>query len=117
MTRASHAATAVASLLTEQAFMAQVTQLAEIRGWSWCHWRPARTAHGWRTAGSGPLSKGFADLTLVRTRDRRRIYAELKSSTGKLDADQRAVLDVLRHVAEVHVWRPQDWPAIEEVLR
>jgi hypothetical protein len=36
------------------------------------------------------LSKGHPDLLLVRPRDRRLIYVELKSSTGKLDADQRA---------------------------
>jgi hypothetical protein len=117
VTHRSPAPVAIASLTSERTFMEQVTQLAELRGFSWCHWRPARTAHGWRTAGSGPLSKGHPDLLLVRPRDRRLIYAELKSATGKLDADQREVLDVLRQVGECHVWRPQDWPLIEATLR
>lgn len=31
-------------------------------------------------------------------------------------AESRGVLDLLRSVAEIHVWRPLDWPAIVEAL-
>ncbi len=111
MTRSSHAAFAVASLITEREFQRQVTDAAELFGWSWVAWRPAMTAKGWRTPVSGPLGKGWPDLTLVR--DDRLIFAELKSQDGRLTPAQRDVLDLLGHTAEVHVWRPSD---LDEVL-
>lgn len=93
---------------TEAALQTQVTQLAEYLGWHWAHFRPARTTQGWRTPVSGPLGEGFPDLVLVRARDRRLMFVELKSATGRLRPRQRTVLDTLGHVAEVHVLRPQD---------
>lgn len=101
--------------------MAQVTQLAELRGWQWAHFRPAMTAKGWRTPVSGPLGKGWPDLVLVR-RDRI-IFAELKADRGALTADQERVLRLLDDVdpsdemVKVHIWRPRYWDHIEEALR
>jgi hypothetical protein len=107
--------------MTESDFQRQVTDLAELLGWSWAHFRPAQTARGWRTPVSGPLGKGWPDLTLVRIRDRRLIFAELKRDGGKPNADQAAVLAVLGELAgsrvEVLVWRPADFEQIAEVLR
>jgi hypothetical protein len=40
--------------------------------------------------------KGWPDLTLIRRRDRRLIFAELKREDGELSARQSAVLDLLR---------------------
>jgi len=63
---------------------------------------------------------GFPDLTLVRRRDRRLIFAELKSEKGYLSSRQAEVLELLEEVGcTVHVWRPSDLAsgAIAEVLR
>lgn len=115
--------------LTERDFMRQVTDLAELRGWSWAHFRPAMTEKGWRTPVSGPLGAGWPDLVLVNPEKARLIFAELKSARGKESVAQTAVLDALETVAirfggvpgaggvEVHVWRPADWSTIEAVLR
>lgn len=105
----------MASLVTERDWLRQVTELAELLGWSWAHFRPARTEHGWRTPVSGPLGAGFPDLVLVR--GRRLILAELKAQDGRLSPDQRNVLDLLRGAAEVHVWRPADLPLVADLLR
>lgn len=110
--------------LTEAAFQQQVTDLAEVRGWGWAHFRPARTANGWRTPVSGPLGAGWPDLVLVR--GERLIFAELKAARGRLSTRQRAVLEALGRVAayrdppprvEVFVWHPSDFPEIQELLR
>lgn len=113
--------------------------LATIYGWEHVHFRPALTKHGWRTPGSGTMAAGWPDLVLLRARDRRLIFAELKSDAGKVTQDQQRVLETLRvltadHVdgsghrvldpigvagprVEVYVWRPRDFDQIIEVLR
>jgi hypothetical protein len=109
--------------ILERDFQQLVTDAAELYGWRWVHFRVARTAHGWRTATSGPLGKGFPDLALFRDRDGRVIYAELKTDRGQLDADQIRVFEYLGGVARRHgwlsvvVWRPEQWDEILEVLR
>lgn len=103
--------------MTEAAFQQQVTDLAELTGWAWAHFRPAMTSNGWRTPVSGPIGAGFPDLVLVRARDKRLIFAELKAARGPLSEVQESTLATLREVAEVHVWRPADFDAIAEVLR
>lgn len=112
--------------------------LAVILGWEHVHFRPGMTKHGWRTAGTGSMAAGWPDLTLVRPRDRRLIFAELKADGAVTSPDQERVLDVLRSLTrdgmadqffgrsnvpyepakvEVHVWRPRDWDSIEATLR
>lgn len=115
--------------LREDEFMGQVCELAEIRGWSWVHFRAARTARGWRTPVSGPLGKGWVDLVLVRSRDRRLIFAELKGEGGDVKPEQGPVLEQLGKLEwprwrpagaptiEVFIWWPADWATIEQVLR
>lgn len=119
--------------ISEVQFMAQVTELAELRGWQWVHFRPGRTAHGWRTPVSGPLGKGWPDLFLIRAKDRRIIFAELKKDGALPTPEQRIMLDLLEEVTsslvhhtdneweeapvEVWLWRPQDWPMIEMTLK
>ena len=78
---------------------------------------------------------GWPDLTLIRQRDRRLIFAELKGEKGRLSERQLEVLELLRCLdvplgrtpqpfdvpprVEVHVWRPSDLASgrIAEVLR
>ena len=113
--------------MTEAEFLAQIVELATYLGWTWKHDRPARTAHGWRTPTSGPLGKGWPDLTLVRARDGRMVLAELKRDDAPDPAgDQAVVLAYLREAATavarwhgwltVAVWRPRDFDVIVEIL-
>ena len=111
----SPASRAIASLITERAWQAQVTDLAKVLGWPHAYFRPARTERGWRTPVSGPKGAGFPDLVLVR--GDRLVFAELKAQDGRLTPDQRHVLGVLGKAAECHVWRPADLNAVLEVLR
>lgn len=97
-----------------------VTDYAALRGWLWLHQRPARTARGWRTATSGTLGggKGFPDLLLVRPADGRWLVAELKTDTGRLTAEQKAVHEALRACGwRVEVLRPRDRARVIELLR
>jgi hypothetical protein len=145
MTRIGRLArSAVAKLplpISEAQLHRQVVELAEFRGWEWVHFRPGRRAdESWYTPVEGPLGKGWPDLVLVRPRDHRLIFAELKRDGAKTTAEQERVLGVLRALAvgsgrvalshtvagtadedrlptiRVVVWRPADWPEIERVL-
>lgn len=100
---------------TEAGFQDAVLELAELRGWEFVHFRPARTAKGWRTPMIG--MPGFPDLILCRPP--RLIIAELKSDRGKATVDQLCWLELLGTCdgVEVHLWRPSDWNEIETVLR
>jgi VRR-NUC domain len=108
--------------LSEAEFMAQVVQVAELYGWRWAHFRPARTSKGWRTPASGPLGAGWPDLVLTRERDGRMALVELKVDDGRVSNDQSAVLEYLGGVARRHgwlyvgVWRPRDFDAIVAAL-
>lgn len=103
--------------MTEMEFMRQVTDLAEIYGWAWVHFRPAQTAKGWRTPVSGPLGKGWVDLVLVRPRDGRVLFIELKGEKGKCSIEQLEVHDtLLRAGAHCETWRPTDFERIQAVL-
>jgi hypothetical protein len=59
---------------------------------------------------------GWPDLVLVRPP--RLIFAELKSESGQVRANQTEWLDVLRLLpaAETYLWRPSDWDELVEVL-
>lgn len=104
--------------LNETEFLRQVLDLATLLGWHAAHFRPARTARGWRTPVQGSLGAGFPDLVLVRVRDQRLVLCELKSDTGKLSPRQVEVHDILRAAGrDVRVWRPNQWDEIAEVLR
>jgi hypothetical protein len=111
--------------VAERDFQRQVTDLAELLGWTWCHWRALRNGRGiWQVPVEGPLGKGWPDLTLVRERDGRLIFAELKRWDQDPTPEQVAVLDLLEGLGrECHVWRPSDLgdpvdsSAIYEALR
>ena len=71
----------------------------------------------YHTADSRRSKAGFPDLVLWR---KRVIFAELKSTNGKLREDQVETLNALANAgANVFVWRPVDWVtgAIEHELR
>ena len=99
---------------TESEFQRTVIDLAHTFNWMVAHFRPAMTAHGWRTAVSAD-GKGFPDLVLVREKV---IFAELKLDKATLSPEQAGwgqSLIVAR--ANYYVWRPGNWDEIVEVLR
>lgn len=88
---------------SEAAFQAEVLSRAKQLGWD-----------GYHPYYSQKSREGYPDLTLWRERV---VWMELKSPTGKLTTEQMIVIDRLRKAgAEVYVFRPCDWPKIEEVL-
>ncbi len=101
--------------LSERDFQRQVTELAELYGWSWMHPRAGRTLDSWRTPTSGTLGEGWPDLVLIR--GKRIIFAEIKADTGRVTPHQDRVLGVLSRAAEAYIWRPKDWDFIEAELR
>lgn len=114
-----HRATGTATY-TEQNFTDDVIAMARKYGWRIAHFRPGRTAKGWRTAVQGD-GKGWPDLVCLRAGVM--IVAELKVPPNKTTAEQEAWLEDFRELAkyctriEVFEWRPEDWPEIEMVLR
>jgi hypothetical protein len=102
---------------TEALFMAQVTDYAQLRGWEYMHILPGLNERGrYRTPVSGSLGPGWPDLILVR--GTRILAVELKSEKGRLTSFQADVLETLSLTGiPCHVWKPSDWPYIEETLR
>lgn len=125
--------TSRSSTMTERDLQRQVVQFARQCGWDLVFHAPSVvTMH----------ERGWPDLVLVRRKDRRLIFAELKAEKGKLSERQAEVLDILGSVAhdsgqgfisqyaasvsravsgtprvQVVVWRPSDWDRIVEALR
>lgn len=93
--------------MSEADWQQQVIQLAHHLGWRHNHTR--RTigrGRSWTTATS---CVGWPDLELWHPKQRRFMWVELKSESGVVSEDQRAVLDSLAAAGgEVHVWRPSD---------
>ena len=102
--------------LSEADFQRLVTDLAELLGWEWAHFRPAETARGWRTPVSGPLGKGFPDLVLVHPGRRRLMFVELKRDGAKLTPDQERVFEAMRMSAEYAIWHPAYFEHIARAL-
>jgi hypothetical protein len=91
--------------ITERQFMGKVEQLAEYCGW-WV----------WHDNDSRRNRAGWPDLVLLRPG--RLIFAELKTDTGKLSAEQRRILSMLKMAGqEVYVWRPTDFETIRGILK
>lgn len=98
--------------MTEAQFTDAVIELAQYRRWRVCHFRPARTVKGWRTAIQG--DKGFPDLVLAR--DGVVIFAELKTVHGSVHEEQEKWHTALG--GNVYIWRPPDLlRVIPEILR
>ena len=92
--------------MTEDELLSAILELAKFAGFRRCHFRPARTAKGWRTAVQG--DPGFPDLILVG--HKRFICAELKSNEGALSRSQIAWIEqILDTKVEWYLWSPSDW--------
>jgi hypothetical protein len=99
--------------VTERDWQQTVIEAAQALGFKVAHFRPAKTARGWRTPVQAD-GAGFPDLVMVR--GERIIFAELKSDTGKISVDQEAWLEALGQAGEAYVWRPRDWDSVVENL-
>lgn len=102
--------------MKESELVAVILELGMRLGFMACHFRPALTNKGWRTAVQGDV--GFPDIVLAKYG--RVIVAECKSKVGRVTKEQEAWLLRLVSVAnEAYVWRPEDWLSgkIEKVLR
>jgi hypothetical protein len=93
--------------MTEAEWQDQVIKWAEARGWYVYHHYDSRQSKG----------KGFPDLVMVR--GGALWFVELKPMKKYASAAQRNWLAALFHVERVNVglWRPSDWPTVEEELR
>jgi hypothetical protein len=70
---------------------------------------------GYHTFDSRHSVEGFPDW--VGLRDERMVVAELKTETGRVSAAQTRWLEAFAAVgAEVYIWRPSDWPEVQNVL-
>jgi len=95
-----------AAQVSERDWQQRVVDLAQLRGWKHFHAYSSRRS-----------TAGWPDLAMVRTG--RLVLAELKAERGQVSTEQRQWLDLLGTVAgvEVHLWRPVDWPTVQQVLR
>ena len=114
--------------MTEAEFATQVEEALDTFGWRWTHFRPARTANGYRTPISG--HKGFPDYVAVHKDKQRLLFVELKSDKGTLSPEQKDWIGDLTECSrarvehgslvmsyEVYVWRPSDSDTMVETLR
>lgn len=92
--------------MSERDWQQRVLDLAALRGWRMFHPHDSRRS-----------TAGWPDIAAVRRG--RLVLAELKAEAGRVSAEQRAWLDDLGACVgvEVHLWRPSDWPAVQQVLR
>jgi len=91
----------------EASFQARLLRLARAHGWL-CHHSHDSRRNEWG------CDAGLPDLILVRDAV---LFAELKTRTGKLTAEQERWLTMLSTThsrVEVYCWRPADWPIIEQ---
>ena len=95
------------NLISESDFAQSVVEYARATGWL-----------VWRTWNSKHSPAGEPDLRLVHPGQKRVIWAELKSSKGKLTPMQEQAIETLQVAgAEAYLWYPQDWWLIEMVLK
>jgi len=89
-------------------------EIAQALGWRVCHFRPARTEKGYRTALQGDA--GFPDLVLARNGVVHiwECKMEHQGFRGRLSPAQRAWMDALGDKARVLYPADYDW-AVEQL--
>ena len=103
--------------MSESDLLTGVLDLCRVLGWRVAHFRPARTARGWRH----PVSADGAGFPTCYScgRGGRIVAAELKAERGRVATEQMHWLaDLTAAGVPAFVWRPSDYPdGIAEVLR
>jgi hypothetical protein len=93
--------------MPEAELLRQVRKLAKLTGWETYHTHDSRRS-----------DRGWPDLVLASATQRRVIFAELKTATGRVTPDQKKWLALLANAGqETAVWRPADLPLIARILR
>jgi hypothetical protein len=102
--------------ISESSFQTAIIDLAKTCGWMVHHTKNVQLKNGrWMTPLSGMA--GFPDLVLVHHRFGGPIYAEIKTSVGRLSPAQQLWRDTLISAgAEWHLWRPKDIDEIKTRL-
>lgn len=101
--------------MSEADLTVSVLELCRIFRWRCVHFRPARTAKGWRTPVAGD-GAGWPDILAVR--GDRMVAAELKAGRNRPSPEQLAWLDALAATgAEIFVWTDQHLDDIAAALR
>ncbi len=91
----------------ESKLLADVRELGRRYGWLTYH-----------TYDSRRCEPGFPDLVLVHGGQRRLIFAELKTMSGRTTPAQDTWLSTLTAIGvETYLWRPDDLALITRVLR
>ncbi len=86
--------------MSEAELQAAVVELARWHGWLVMHITDSRKSIG----------VGFPDLVMVHKTTGRVVYAELKSTKGKVKPAQQEWIDALQRGGHnVQVWRPEHW--------
>lgn len=117
--------------MTEAELQNLIISLADLTGWRHFH-APDNRPSG-NTGRVQRVTPGWPDLTLVR--GTRLIFAELKTEKGRVSPEQevwlaelaaigqavaflaeQAILDGPHPSIETYVWRPSDWPAVQQLL-
>ncbi len=104
--------------MSEADLQASIIDLARTLGWTVLHIDDARrevvTQAGERRLVGDKNAAGLPDLIMLRERI---VWAELKRERGRLRPTQQRILaDLRRAGAEVYLWKPSDWPAIQHTL-
>ena len=99
-----------AKSMAEKELQKNIRDLAKVMGWDFVYSIPdSRMA----------TARGMPDLLMLK--EKRLLFAELKTQSGKLRLEQRQILYLLEIIegVEVHVWRPSDWldGTIERILK
>ena len=103
--------------IAEEHWQATVIEYARLSGWLVAHFHDSR-----RQVANGKLvgdadARGFPDLVMVRANTI--FFVELKGEKGRLTKAQEEWGNTLKACssAEYRLWRPSDWPNVEETLR
>ncbi len=102
--------------ILEKDFAQAFDDLATLRGWTWCGFRPARQKIDGEEQYRTPLvgQKGLPDRILARNGVV--LLVELKTDTGRLSEGQKIWAEALKGVMGYYVLRPSDWADIDRIL-
>lgn len=93
--------------MTEAQWQKLIKELAEALGWMHYHTYDSRRSE-----------PGFPDDVLLHPIQRRVIFAELKTDTGRVSSEQKRWLLMLRQSGQAaYVWRPKHYQIIVRILK